>query len=105
MFGLAQAAPGPRLLVHQAGNFGLGQRLFLDKNPLALVAAPRATESHHDGAKSTRLLRSSGECRVAGGQEDQLVEICTRKAKWSIALHEQQVAGATAFRAAPLLEW
>lgn len=31
VFGLAQAAPGPRLLVRQAGTFGLGQCLFVDR--------------------------------------------------------------------------
>ena len=104
VFGFAQAASGPRLFVHQTGSFGLGQCLFLDENPLALVATPRATEPHHDGGKSTRLLRSPGECRVTGGLEDELVEIRTHETQGSVALHEQQVAGAGAFRADPLLE-
>ncbi len=40
VFGFAQAAPSPRLFVHQTGSFGLDERLFLCKNPLALVATP-----------------------------------------------------------------
>ena len=67
VFGLAQTAIGPRLVVRQARNFGQSKCLFLDKNPLALVAASRATEAHHDCGKSVRLLRSPGECGVAGG--------------------------------------
>ena len=88
----------------QAGCFGLGEGVFFDKNALPFVAAPGATESHHNRSESACFLCPPGEGRVAGSQEDQLVEIGALEAQRSVSLHEQQVTGAVAFRAAPLLQ-
>jgi hypothetical protein len=103
-FGLAKAAPRPLVLVSQAVGFCPGECLFFNKNALALVAAPGATESHHDCGESALLLRPPGKCRVTGGQEHQIIEIRTLEAEGCVILHEQQITGVAALRADPRLE-
>lgn len=105
VFCLTQAAPLSCPLVGQAGNLGLGERFLFDEDPLALVATPRPAEPHHDRGKSARPFGSPGECGVTGRQEDQVVEVRSFEAERSVSLHEQEIPGAAAFGAVPLLEW
>jgi hypothetical protein len=101
---LALPAPRPRLRVGQALSLDTPERLPLDEDPLPLVAAARATEANDDRRQPARLPRPAGQRRVAGRQEDEMVEVGAAHADRPRLLHQQEVPRPTAAGAGPFLE-
>ena len=68
------------------------RRRFFDQHYLAVVVLASPAKSNHHGGKCAVLARTSGQGSVASGQVNQMVEIGTFEAKWSFALHKQEIA-------------
>jgi LysR family transcriptional regulator, transcription activator of glutamate synthase operon len=100
--GVPLPAPCPQVRVAKALLFGLldGGRLGQDALPLIALAA--LAPLHHDGGQPAGLLRPAGQRGVPGRQELKVVHISAGQAERTSFVHDQEVAGALAFRALPV---
>jgi LysR family transcriptional activator of glutamate synthase operon len=100
--GVPLPAPCPQVRVGEALLFGLlnGGRLSQDALPLVALAA--LVPLHHDRGQPAGLLRPAGQRGVSGWQELKVVHVGAGQAEWTSFVHDQEVAGALAFRALPV---
>jgi hypothetical protein len=91
--GLGPLAPDTALLsIGGALCPGLLQCRFFDQHSLAFVALASPAKANHHGGKCAVLPSTSGQSGIASGQVNQMVEIGTCEAKWSFALHKEEIA-------------
>src|SRR5712691_10456655 len=103
-FGLARLAPRPHLGVRQACRLGLPQRGLLDQKTLPLVSLARSAEADHHRPELACRLGPARERGVAAAEEDEMVQLGAGEAKRSWPLHDQQVPGALALAAGPIVQ-
>ncbi len=78
---VARLAATARLLVGQALLLGADEGLLLDEDAPPLVAPPATAERLHHRRQAARLLRPPRQRGVAGGQEDEVVQLGTGEAQ------------------------
>jgi hypothetical protein len=89
-FRCALALTRPCVLVPQALGLGLLDRGDLDEHALAFIPPAGAAEANDDSRQPTVLPGTARQCRVSGGQEDEMCKISARHAHGSAILHHQQ---------------
>jgi hypothetical protein len=96
---VAHATAEPYVVVLQAFELRLLERLGLDEEALALIALAGSAEAYDHGGQAARSLRPAGERGIAAWQEDEVAEVGAVHAERPLTLHDEKVVAPRALRA------
>ena len=87
--GFAFSSPSSSdLAVGQTFLLGLFQCLRLDEQALTFISLAGAAPLEHDGRQRRVLTRAPGECRIAGGDKGEVIQVGAGQAKCALAFDQ-----------------
>jgi hypothetical protein len=97
-------AAQPGVLVGEALLLGLAQRWLLGEDALPFVAPPVPAPADDHGRQAARLAGAAGQRGVTRRDENQVVKVGAGQAQRTRLVHDEEVPGAVALGARPVLD-